>query len=148
MGGVDLISIGEAADRLGLRPSALRYYDERGLVAPPTRRAGRRMYGTDEMRRLAFLTIARRLGIPLDTAAAVLDEPGPDWRAAVREQIVELDRLAEQIRGARLFLDHALDCPTEHPTRDCPTMTTALDRFLAGITLEQLGREQGGPINA
>jgi hypothetical protein len=40
---VDHMTIGQAAERLGLKPSALRYYDERGLVPVPVRRAGRRM---------------------------------------------------------------------------------------------------------
>ncbi|MGQ0575334.1 MAG: MerR family transcriptional regulator [Pseudonocardia sp.] len=139
----DLIGIGEAARRLGLRTSALRYYDERGLVTPPTRVAGRRMYGPAELRRLAFLTIAQRLGIPLDTAAAVLDAPGARWRSTVRDRIAELDRLIEQARGAQTFLTHALECPTEHPARQCSTMIAALDRLLSGITVEQLAREQG-----
>ncbi len=140
---VELIPIGEAAHRLGLRASTLRYYDERGLVTPRSRRGGTRMYGPDELRRLAFLSIAHRLGIPLDTAAAVLDAPGPDWRSAVRDQLHQLDRLLDQVRGAQTFLEHALDCPTEHPARDCRTMTAALDRLLTGISVEQLGREQG-----
>jgi DNA-binding transcriptional MerR regulator len=38
-----LVSIGEAARILGLNPSALRYYDERGLLRPATRQAGRRV---------------------------------------------------------------------------------------------------------
>lgn len=139
----DLIPIGEAARRLGLRTSALRYYDERGLVTPPARVAGRRMYGPAELRRLAFLTIAQRLGIPLDTAAAVLDAPGARWRSTVRDRITELDRLIEQARGAQMFLGHALECPTEHPARQCSTMIAALDRLLSGITVEQLAREQG-----
>ena len=65
---VDLIPIGEAAARLGLSTSALRYYDERGLVSPSQRQSGRRMYGADELRRLAFIKIAQRLGLALNTA--------------------------------------------------------------------------------
>jgi len=41
-----------------------------------------------------------------------------------------------------VFLEHALDRPTEHPARDRPTMTAALDRLLTGTRVEQLGREQ------
>src|SRR3954452_21890491 len=110
------------ATALGLRASTLRYYDERGLVTPRFRHSGTRMYGPDELRRLAFLSIAHRLGIPLDTAAAVLDAPGPDWRSAVRDQLGQLDRLLDQVRGAQVFLEHALDCPTEHPAHDCRSM--------------------------
>lgn len=138
---MDLIPIGEAARRLGLNPSALRYYDERGLVPATARQGGRRMYGPDELRRLALITIAQRLGLPLDTAAAILDAPGPQWRDTVRQQIAQLDELIAQTRRAQAFLTHTLDCPTDHPARDCPAMTTALDRLVAGTTVDQLERE-------
>ena len=133
--------IGEAAERLGLRPSALRYYDERGLVSPSQRLSGRRMYAADELRRLAFIKVAQRLGLPLSTSAAVLDAPAPQWRQTVRQQIVELDRVIAQAQAAQIFLTHALNCPTDHPARDCPTMIAALDRLVDGTTVEQLVAE-------
>lgn len=139
--GMDLIPIGQAAARLGLSASALRYYDERGLVRPPARAAGRRMYGSEELRRLAFVKLAHRLGLPLDTAAAVLDAPSPRWRRAVRQQIAELAEVIAQARGAQLFLTHALNCPTGHPTRECATMIEALDRLVEGTTIDQLAAE-------
>jgi DNA-binding transcriptional MerR regulator len=88
---MDHTPIGQAAERLGLKPSALRYYDERGLVSSKARCSGRRMYGPEELRRLAFIKIAQRLGSPLDTAA-ILDAPGRQWRQTVRRQTAELDR--------------------------------------------------------
>ncbi|MGH3976887.1 MAG: MerR family transcriptional regulator, partial [Pseudonocardiaceae bacterium] len=136
-----LIPIGQAADRLGLNPSALRYYDERGLVSPPERRIGRRMYGPDELRRLAFIKIAKRLGLPLDTAAAVLDAPSPRWRELVRQQIAELDQVIARAQGAQLFLTHALNCPTNHPARECHTMIATLDRLVDGTPIDQLVAE-------
>ncbi len=138
---MELIPIGQAADQLGLNPSALRYYDERGLVSPPARRAGRRMYGPDELRRLAFIKIAQRLGLPLDTAAAVLDAPGPQWREIVLRQIAELDQMIAQAQGAQLFLTHALNCPTDHPARECATMIATLDRLVDGTSVDQLVAE-------
>ncbi|KWX22165.1 MerR family transcriptional regulator [Mycolicibacterium wolinskyi] len=141
---MDVISIGEAAARLQMSPSALRYYDERGLVCPRMRRGGKRMYGPDELRRLAFLKIVHRLGLPLDTAAAVLDAPSEQWRQTVREQIAELDRVIAQAQGAQQFLTHALHCPTDHPARDCTTMTGALDRLVDGMSVEDLAAEQTG----
>jgi DNA-binding transcriptional MerR regulator len=138
---MDPIPIGEAAARLRMTPSALRYYDERGLVRPQDRWAGRRMYGTDELRRLALIKIFHRLGIPLDTAAAVLDAPSPQWRELVREQIAHLDEVIAQAQGAQLFLTHALHCPTDHPARECSRMTGALDRLVDGMTVDQLGAE-------
>jgi DNA-binding transcriptional MerR regulator len=138
---MDPIPIGEAAARLRLTASALRYYDERGLVRPQERRAGKRMYGTDDLRRLAFIKIFHQLGVSLDTAAAVLDAPSPQWREIVREQIAQLDEVIAQAQGAQLFLTHALHCPTDHPARECPTMTGALDRLVDGMTVDQLAAE-------
>lgn len=138
---MDLIPIGEAAARLGLSASALRYYDERGLVCPQERQAGRRMYGADDLRRLALIKIFHQLGVSLDTAAAVLDAPAPLWRELVRDQIVRLDEVVRQAQGAQQFLTHALQCPSDHPARECPAMTGALDKLIDGMTVAQVAAE-------
>jgi len=99
------------------------------------------MYGPEEMRRLAFLKIVHRLGLPLDTAAAVLDAPSEQWRGTVRDQITELERVIAQARSAQEFLTHALGCPTDHPARDCATMIGALDRLVDGTSVDELAAE-------
>ena len=142
---MDLIPIGEAARRLGVNTSALRYYEERGLVRPAARLAGRRMYGPEELRRLAFIQIMQALGLGLDAASAVLDQPGEHWREVVRAQITELDQLVARAQEAQHFLQHALDCPAEHPVRECPYMIETLDRRVAGETMEQLAAEHAPP---
>lgn len=139
---MEAIPIGEAAARLQMTPSALRYYDERGLVRPASRRAGKRMYGSDELRRLAFLKVVHRLGVPLDIAAAVLDAPSEQWRDSIRGQLADLDRVIAQARAAQQFLTHALNCPTDHPVRECVTLTGALDRLVGGMSVEELAAEQ------
>lgn len=138
---MEAISIGDAAARLGMTTSALRYYDHRGLVHPQGRRSGRRMYGPDELRRLALIKIVHGLGLPLDTAVAVLDAPSEQWRQTVREQISELDRVITRARGAQQFLTHALRCPSDHPARECPTMMGTLDRLVEGMSVEELAAE-------
>jgi DNA-binding transcriptional MerR regulator len=145
MGKVKLVPIGEAARRLGLRTSALRYYEERGLVRPPLRADGQRRYGPQELRRLTFIKIAKELSLPLDAAAAVLDEPGEQWRAVIGEQIAELDALIVRAQSAKAFLAHARLCPEEHPVRDCPVLIGILDRLLDGASLEQIAGEHAGP---
>ncbi|MGW4967179.1 MerR family transcriptional regulator [Nonomuraea sp. NPDC004186] len=138
---MELISIGEAARRLRLNTSALRYYEERGLVRPAARHAGRRMYGRTELRRLALVALMQRLGVRLDTAAAIMDGSGEQWRSAVRDQIDELDALIERAQGARRFLSAALTCPAEHPTSECPHLLGVLDRLSTGGTVEELAEE-------
>ncbi|HEV8561544.1 MAG TPA: MerR family transcriptional regulator [Actinophytocola sp.] len=139
---MDLVPIGEAARLLGVNTSALRYYEERGLVRP-RRVGGQRMFGRDDLRRLAFVQVVHRLGLDLNTAAAVLDTPSERWREVVRDQITRLDELIRQARAAQQFLTHAANCPAEHPVGQCPTMTSGLDRWLAGVPFEQLSAEHG-----
>ncbi|MCI2424104.1 MerR family transcriptional regulator [Saccharopolyspora sp. K220] len=138
---MDLIPIGAAAQRLDLATSTLRYYDERGLVPAATRKHGKRMYGLDQLRRLAFIKLVQHLGIPLKTAASILDTSGPRWREAVREETAKLDELIERAQGARTFLTHSLECPHAHPVQDCPNMISALDQLTAGATMDQLRQQ-------
>lgn len=137
----ELMSIGPAADRLGLRPSALRYYESRELVRPALRRGGRRMYAPEQLRRLAFVQILQRLGISLDTAAAMLDGPSGQWHELARQQISELETLIAQARGAQDFLRHAVECPAEHPVDECPHLIATLDRRVEGTPLDELAAE-------
>ncbi|MGH3694214.1 MAG: hypothetical protein ACRDRX_09585 [Pseudonocardiaceae bacterium] len=59
----------------------------------------------------------------------------------MRAQIAELDEVIAQAQGAQRFLSHALDCPTNHPARECATMIATLDRLVAGVTVDQLVAE-------
>ncbi|MGP3957376.1 MerR family transcriptional regulator [Nonomuraea sp. 3N208] len=138
---MDLVPIGEAARLLGMNASALRYYEERGLVTPVTRSGGRRMYGRQELRRLAFLRTMQQLGISLNTAGAVLDAPGEAWRAAAAEQIDVLEELVNRARAAQWVLRHAIECPAEHPARECETWIGMVDQLLEGYTFAQLAAE-------
>lgn len=140
---MELVPIGAAARRLGLNPSALRYYEERGLVEPATRRHGRRMYGPDQLRRLAFVQAMQQLGVGLEAVSAMLDEPGGRWRAVVRDQMAAFDHLIARATLARDLLGHALDCSADHPVRECPYLVGILDRRLAGATLAELAAAHG-----
>jgi len=142
---MELVSIGEAAQTLGLNPSALRYYEDRGLVTPQ-RRGGKRMYTPEQLRRLAFIQLMQRLGIRLDAASSVLHEPSDQWRDVVRDQIAAIEELIARANGARDFLQHALACPSDHPVDECEHMIGFLDRRLGGVSIEELAAEQGQQV--
>jgi DNA-binding transcriptional MerR regulator len=146
-GDMELVTIGEAAEMLALNTSALRYYEDRGLVTPE-RRGGKRMYNREQLRRLAFIQLMQRLGIRLGAAAAVLNEPSEQWRGVVREQIAAIEDLIVRANGARDFLEHALACPADHPVDQCPHMIEGLDKRLRGVTIEELAAEQGLPVSS
>src|SRR5882757_6660622 len=59
------LSIGEVARRTGIRTSALRYYEETGILPTPARVSGRRCYDTDAIRRVDVLRFAQQAGFTL-----------------------------------------------------------------------------------
>jgi MerR family transcriptional regulator, redox-sensitive transcriptional activator SoxR len=103
----DLVPIGEVARRSGVAASALRFYEERGLIASERVGAGHRRYKRAVLRRLAFIVFAQRLGLTLDEIGTELAKLPPDsvpdrrdwsrlareWEARIDEQIAELERL-------------------------------------------------------
>jgi MerR family redox-sensitive transcriptional activator SoxR len=102
-----VLTIAEVARRSGVRASALRFYEERGLIASERRRSGHRRYPRSVLRRIAFIVFAQRVGLSLDEIAAELAKLPPnraptgqdwsrlsrDWRLRIDERIAELQRL-------------------------------------------------------
>lgn len=125
-------TIGEAAARFGLRPSALRYYEELGLIEPVDRSGQVRRYDRVQLRRLAFVRIAKDLGLPLRATAAFMDAADDRRRELVDEQLARLDAQAARIRRAQDVLRHARVCPIPHPLTRCPDLIAELDRAVDG----------------
>ena len=106
-----LITIGELASRSGVAASALRFYEERGLIAS-TRQAGKqRRYPRDILRRVAFIRVAQNVGLTLEeilSALATLPEgrtPGKQdwerlsrlWQPLLQQRIDTLQALQRQL---------------------------------------------------
>jgi MerR family redox-sensitive transcriptional activator SoxR len=97
------LSIGAVAGQLGIRPSAIRYYEDEGLLTPVRGGGGRRAFDEPLVARLQVIHTARQLGFSLEEIRALLmdfppDVPPPErWRALAREKLPEID---DQIRRA------------------------------------------------
>jgi MerR family transcriptional regulator, redox-sensitive transcriptional activator SoxR len=103
----DELTIGEVAQRSGVATSALRFYEERGLIRSERTSAGHRRYARPVIRRVAFVVFAQRIGLTLDEVAeelAKLPENrvprrsdwaklSASWTARIDERIAELERL-------------------------------------------------------
>jgi len=103
----DLLVISEVAKRSGVAASALRFYEERGLIKSEREGAAQRRYPRSVLRRLAFIVFAQRIGLTLDEISAELAKLPPDraptgkdwsrlsktWTARIDERIAELERL-------------------------------------------------------
>jgi MerR family redox-sensitive transcriptional activator SoxR len=103
----DPITIGEVARRSGVAASALRFYEERGLISSDRAGSGHRRYPRSVLRRIAFIVFAQRVGLTLEAIGDELAKLPPDrapsrrdwsrlssgWTARIDRQIAELQRL-------------------------------------------------------
>lgn len=107
------LDIGELARRVRLRPSALRYYEEIGLLTSMGRSAGRRIFPVTAVRRIALIKMAQRAGFTLAEIRGLLaDQPGTtkQWRALAERKLPELDRLIGEMQTLRTAVADCLDC--------------------------------------
>ncbi len=97
----NMLTIGEVAERSGLAPSAIRFYERQGLVHAQRTSSGQRRFRRDVFRRIAFIRIAQRVGLTLDeivTALAVLPvDHAPTRRDWERLTSAWQDRIAQRI---------------------------------------------------
>src|SRR5579872_6913487 len=99
----DLLTIGEVARRSGVAASALRFYEERGLIASQRAGSGHRRFPRPVLRRIAFIVFAQRVGLSLEEIRRELDQlPGDraptraDWSALSSRWSARIDeQLAE-----------------------------------------------------
>jgi MerR family copper efflux transcriptional regulator len=107
----DLLPIEQVARQFGLRASAIRYYEERGLLTPASRHAGRRWYGPSEIRRLAIIQYWQRSGLmSLDEIKDILAGPAAtrEWAQIMRDRIDSLRAQAARMQAASAYLEHVL----------------------------------------
>jgi len=102
--------ISEVARQVGLRPSAIRYYEQIGLLPPAQRMGKQRRYDTTALYRLAIIQRARQLGFTLDEIRQLFFGFGSVTRASERWQklslrkLAELDNLMDGIKAVRRLL--------------------------------------------
>lgn len=111
------VSIGEVAARTGLAVSAIRFYEERGLIQPDRDAGGRRVFDRADIRRLSFIMVAQRLGFPLSEIAGELNRlpngrapTKADWTRMSRTFRARIDRRIADLELLRNKLDACIGC--------------------------------------
>jgi MerR family transcriptional regulator, redox-sensitive transcriptional activator SoxR len=108
-----LLSIGHLADRSGVATSALRYYEDLGLITSERSAGNQRRYAQATLRRVAFIRAAQRVGLTLDEIADALgtlpegrtptkadwSRLSRSWRPRIEAQIERLERLRDRLDG-------------------------------------------------
>ncbi|MGN6428047.1 MAG: redox-sensitive transcriptional activator SoxR [Leifsonia sp.] len=108
-----ILTVGDVAARSGVAVSALHYYEREGLIASERTAGNQRRYRRDVLRRVAFIRVSQRVGMPLADIRAALDSLPAGrtptkkdwarlsrlWRAELDERIRSLERLRDDLTG-------------------------------------------------
>ena len=113
MGPSDVLSIGDLAARTGLSVSAIRFYEQKGLISPMRAPSGQRRFFRADIRRLSFIMIAQQLGFSISEIrtelSALPDARTPSqkdcarisrtFRKSLDSRIARLERLRDNLDG-------------------------------------------------
>ena len=113
----DTLTIGDLARRTGLSVSAIRFYEERGLVEPMRTSGNQRRFLRSDIRRLSFVMIAQRLGLALEEIETELARlphgrtpNARDWARISVSIRSEIDRKIGELQRVRSTLDGCIGC--------------------------------------
>jgi MerR family transcriptional regulator, redox-sensitive transcriptional activator SoxR len=104
------LTISEVARRIGLQPSAIRYYEQIGLLPHPPRVSGQRRYDSTVLYRLAIIQQARQLGFTLEEirqlffAFRKVTRASERWQKLSQRKLAELDVLMDDIKTVQRLL--------------------------------------------
>ena len=110
------LSISEVARQIGLRPSAIRYYEQIGILPPAQRVSGRRRYDGSVLHRLTVIQRARQTGFTLGEIKELFfgfragTPPSIRWQKLRTRKIVELDTMLEHIQSMRAIVEQHGKC--------------------------------------
>jgi DNA-binding transcriptional MerR regulator len=133
------LTIGELAKTTGVATSALRYWEELGLLPTPARVSGQRRYPASAVGLVGLILLLRDVGFTLRELKALIAawSDGLDaWRALAQRKLAELDERIAQAQAARTAIAHALACQHQD-ILNCPNFASVIAARLAGSPLEQ-----------
>jgi DNA-binding transcriptional MerR regulator len=141
-----LLAIGELARRAGVTASALRYYEELGLLPPPVRISGQRRYPESAARLVGAILLYSDAGFTLAEQKALMasraSTPG-DRRQLMQRKLAELDEQIARAQAVREAIRHGLRCPHEDITQ-CPNFNAGVTARLAGQPLSRSHQQLHG----
>jgi MerR family redox-sensitive transcriptional activator SoxR len=110
------LTISEVARQVGLRSSAIRYYEQIGILPAPARRSGQRRYDQAVLHRLAVIQRARQTGFTLGEIRELFfgfregTPASQRWRKLSQRKLAELEKLSEQIKSMQGILRRLQGC--------------------------------------
>ena len=107
------LSIGALAERTGYRASALRFYEEIGLLEPALRSSGRRQYSPDAVQRVGLIALCQDAGFSLEEIRRLLRHDRGSrgrWESLAQGKLRQLDETIRRARAARRLLRETIAC--------------------------------------
>jgi DNA-binding transcriptional MerR regulator len=140
-----LLTIGELARRTGVTASALRYYEELGLLPAPARISGQRRYPESAARLVAAILLYSDAGFTLAEQKTLIAQRAgaPGWKQLAQRKLAELDEQIARAQAAREAIRHGLRCPHEDITQ-CPNFKAGITARLNGQPLSQSHQQLHG----
>ncbi|MCW8060839.1 helix-turn-helix domain-containing protein [Agrobacterium tumefaciens] len=122
------LDIGEVSARTGVRPSALRYYEEVGLISSVSRNGLRRQFPPEVLLQLKLIAMGKTAGFSLEEISGMFGRNGtPELpRAVLQAKADELDRQIRELTALRDTLRHVADCRAPSHM-ECPTFRRLVD---------------------
>lgn len=116
-----LLDIAEVAARSGVKPSGLRYYEEKGLIQAATRHGLRRQYGPEVLQQLSIIALAKMAGFSLGEIARMFTPSGRAElpRAELQARSAAMLAQARQLEALADMVRHIAECPAPNHL-DCP----------------------------
>lgn len=115
------LDIGEVTERTGVKPSALRFYEEKGLIKPAGRHGLRRMYYPHVIEQLEFIVLGQEAGLSLDDIASMFTSEGRLQvdRGFLLGKAAEMERSLRRLAAVRNTLLHVARCSAPNHM-ECP----------------------------
>ncbi|MGK7651535.1 Cu(I)-responsive transcriptional regulator [Roseovarius sp. B08] len=122
------MNISQVADRTGLPPKTIRYYEEIGLITPDRGANGYRSFSDQHLHKLAFIGRARALGFSIEECRTLLalyeddTRASADVKAIARQHLEHINEKIEQLQSMADTLGHLIDCCAGDNRPDCPIL--------------------------
>ena len=123
------MNIGEVAERSGIPPKTIRYYEDIGLVRPQRSGNGYRAFRETDLHKLAFLGRARALGVSIEDCRNLLglyedeNRESAQVKAVAEEHLTAIDDKIAQLQTMRETLSHLVKSCHGDNRPDCPILS-------------------------
>jgi DNA-binding transcriptional MerR regulator len=130
------LSIGELSESTGVPTSALRYYDELGLVQPAARAGGRRRYFASAVREVGLILFLREIGFSLAEIRRFIAGDRHSIQDMIDHKLIELAQQEHRIEVARAALEHGRRCPASEPMK-CSRFWSIIEGRMRGLSIDE-----------